>query len=55
MGHDEMLKLEGTSRARVRRLESELKKRPDDKVLRDHIKQLKVAWGLVQLPRRAAA
>jgi len=53
MGTGAQLKTEGVDR-HVDQLETELKKRPSDQVLRDHIKRLRRAWELRQ-PKRAVA
>jgi hypothetical protein len=53
MGTDQQLKLEGTGGQRVRQLEQELKKSPDDKALREHIKKLKVAWRPLAIEKAA--
>jgi len=41
------------TRSHVEQLELELKKNPDDTVLRRHIKQLRKAWGLRNLKKAA--
>jgi hypothetical protein len=53
MGTDAQLRTDGVQQ-HVDRLETELKKRPEDKVLRDHIKRLRKAWELRQ-PKQAVA
>jgi hypothetical protein len=53
MGTDAQLKSVGAQQ-HVNALETELKKRPTDQVLRDHIKRLRKAWELRQ-PKQAVA